>query len=270
MEVYALVGTSGTGKSHRAGIVAHDYNIPLIIDDGLLIRHGKLLAGKSAKREDTKIAAVRTALFSDKGHRQEVRQAIKLAGEDSILVLGTSVKMVERIVETLGLPEISTMINIEDITTEEDIQRARRIREREGKHVIPVPTIEVKSRFLGYFINPLQLLFNKGEETIKQEKTIVRPKFSYYGNLIIYNNVIVELLEDHLKGYQEVKQFKGIRVDKNKEGLKILFKLVLSYGLNIPEYVRGLQNSLQEHLEKLTGIIVLRIDVEVSSLVVEE
>lgn len=270
MEVFVLVGSSGTGKSHRAGIVAHEYDIPLIIDDGLLIWNGKILAGKSAKREETKLAAVRTALFSDQEHREEVRRAIKRVAEDKILILGTSVKMVERIVETLDLPGISKLINIEDIATEEELRIAKRVREKEGKHVIPVPAIEVKSRFLGYFINPLELFFNKGKETIKEEKTIVRPKFSYYGNLIIYNNVIVDLLEYHLKKYQEIKQLKGVKVDKNKEGLKIMFRIVLQYGIVIPDFVKGLQQSLQSFLGQVTGIAVLKIDVEVSSLYVGE
>ena len=34
MEIMALVGASGTGKSHRALVVAHEHNIDTIIDDG--------------------------------------------------------------------------------------------------------------------------------------------------------------------------------------------------------------------------------------------
>ena len=38
MYICALVGPSGTGKSHRALWVAKEHNIDYIIDDGLLIR----------------------------------------------------------------------------------------------------------------------------------------------------------------------------------------------------------------------------------------
>ena len=38
MEVYAFVGSSGTGKSYRAQMVARKYNIRYIIDDGILIK----------------------------------------------------------------------------------------------------------------------------------------------------------------------------------------------------------------------------------------
>ena len=51
MKVFALVGKSGTGKSHQSMRVARENNINYIIDDGLLISDNKILAGKSAKKE---------------------------------------------------------------------------------------------------------------------------------------------------------------------------------------------------------------------------
>ena len=50
MKVYALVGRSGTGKSHHSMWVARENNIDYIIDDGLLVSDNKIIAGKSAKR----------------------------------------------------------------------------------------------------------------------------------------------------------------------------------------------------------------------------
>jgi ABC-type dipeptide/oligopeptide/nickel transport system ATPase component len=49
-KVFALVGESGTGKSFRAKLVAQKYGIEFIIDDGLLIRDNRILAGHSAKK----------------------------------------------------------------------------------------------------------------------------------------------------------------------------------------------------------------------------
>jgi len=64
IEVIALVGPSGTGKSHHAMWVAQEYGCRAIIDDGLLISGSRIVAGKSAKREETKTAAVRRAVFT--------------------------------------------------------------------------------------------------------------------------------------------------------------------------------------------------------------
>ena len=76
MKVYALVGKSGTGKSHHSMWVARENNIDYIIDDGLLVSDNQIIAGKSAKREPTKVASVRRAIFSDKIHQDEVKKAI--------------------------------------------------------------------------------------------------------------------------------------------------------------------------------------------------
>jgi ABC-type dipeptide/oligopeptide/nickel transport system ATPase component len=71
MEVYALVGKAGTGKSYRAMGVAHEKEIDLVVDDGVLINGTRKLAGKSAKKEQTKISAVKRALFFHEDHRAE-------------------------------------------------------------------------------------------------------------------------------------------------------------------------------------------------------
>ena len=92
--VYALVGESGTGKSFRSKLLAEQYNINAIIDDGLLIQDEKIIAGHSAKREKTYMGAVRAALFDDKEHRDSVAKVLKKAHLKKILILGTSEKMV--------------------------------------------------------------------------------------------------------------------------------------------------------------------------------
>jgi ABC-type dipeptide/oligopeptide/nickel transport system ATPase component len=50
IKVFALVGASGTGKSFRAKLVAQKHEIEYIIDDGLLIKNNRILAGHSAKK----------------------------------------------------------------------------------------------------------------------------------------------------------------------------------------------------------------------------
>ncbi len=269
MKVYALVGPSGTGKSHRAEMVAHKYNISLIIDDGLLIRDGKILAGRSAKREETKMAAIRTALLYNQDQVNDIKKGIKISGEDKILILGTSKKMVEQIIKVLELPVISKLIRINSIASEEEMRKAQEVRKKEGKHVIPVPIIEVKSQFPGYFINPLELFFNNDDKPIKKEKTIVRPKFSYYGNLIIYNNVIIELIQQFIKKKDKIKSVKKIKVNKNKIGLKLSFNIILQYGIKIPVFVNRLMFSLKEYIEDFTGLKVLSFSIKIESLYLE-
>ena len=201
MDVIALVGPSGTGKSHRALQVAQEHNADAIIDDGILIQNGHIIAGESAKTEKSKIMAVRRAIFVLPGHAEEVREAIQRIQPHRILVIGTSENMVHKIAQTLRLPSIQLIIRIEDIASRAEMDLARFHRVKEGKHIIPVPTIELKPHFSGYLIDPLQSIFKRSRVRRRKlgEKSIVRPVFSYYGKLIINDKVIREVVERVVK-----------------------------------------------------------------------
>ena len=122
IKVYAFVGPSGTGKSYRAQMVASQNNIHYIIDDGLLIDENEVLAGTSAKKAPTKIETVRHALFIEKDEQDEMRKALKKYKPESLLILGTSDKMIAKIRESLGLPELEKTIYINEIATEEEME----------------------------------------------------------------------------------------------------------------------------------------------------
>lgn len=112
MKVFAFVGPSGSGKSYRATWVANEAGMECIIDDGLLIRGNELLSGYSAKKEPTKIGSIRRALFRDPEHAARVREAILRYQPESILILGTSDKMVAEIAKTLAIEPIVRTIRI--------------------------------------------------------------------------------------------------------------------------------------------------------------
>ncbi len=275
MDVIALVGPSGTGKSHRALQVAREHDADAIIDDGILIKDGHIIAGESAKTEKSRIMAVRRAIFVLPGHAEEVRAAIKKIQPHRILVIGTSENMVHKIAKTLCLPSIQLIVRIEDIASNSDIAKAQFHRLREGKHIIPVPTIELKPHFSGYLINPLQSIFKKSNIRRRKlgEKSIVRPVFSYYGKLIIDDKVIYRIVERLLKAREFIKILKSITVQhlfKNDEdrGLKISCEVVLGYGSHIPTLVRQTQSNIREAVEFTTGIIVHAVDISIRALYV--
>ena len=97
MKTYALVGESGTGKSYNSINVAARYKLDYIIDDGILINKNKIMAGTSAKKAPTVVAAIKRAIFDDKEHRTEVVSAIERLSPKGILILATSEKMAQKI-----------------------------------------------------------------------------------------------------------------------------------------------------------------------------
>jgi len=270
MKVIALVGGSGTGKSHKALLIAHKEHIEYIIDDGLLIKKDKILAGLSAKKEANRIQAIRRAIFFEKEHAQSVRDVINQENPKKIMVLGTSKDMVDKIVQTLELPPVSQTFFIEDISSEKEIQLARASRSREGTHIIPLPGIEVQRKFPINLVESLEIFYRKryGNRKIG-ERTVVRPPFSYFGKLFISENAILDIIFFTIKDIKEVIRVGKTKIDINEEGILIQMNLILRYGKNIPDIVRRIQENLKKELDYITGINIIKINVLVEDLLME-
>lgn len=276
MKVYAFVGPSGTGKSYRAQMVASEKNINYIIDDGLLIKGNTVVAGISAKKAPTKIETVRNALFTKDEQKQEMQKVIKKYKPESILILGTSDEMVDKIAQNLGFPEISERIYIQDVATEEEMETARRIRVTQGKHVIPVPTFEIKKEFSGYLLDPLQIFKSKGKgkEPYISEKSIIRPTFSYMGNFQISDTVFRQIIEYISKKSKGIYKISKIRIDRHQtnedDGLYIYLEVVIVYGYNIAETINDLKRKIKREIENLTAMNILAMEVTVKNIYVPE
>ena len=268
--VYAFVGPSGTGKSYRAQMVAGEKQTHFIIDDGLLINDNKVIAGKSAKKAATKIETVKKALFLNEEEKKEIQKAIKKYKVKSILILGTSDGMVEKIAENLGLPKISETTYINDVATEEEMKTARNIRITEGKHVIPVPTFEIKKDFSGYLLDPLQIFKTKGkgQKPYISEKSIIRPTFSYLGNFTISDSVfrqIAEIIADKMPAIHKVLRS---RVQNYGEGPIIYLEVSIVYGYNIQNSLKEFKKNVIEDIDNLTAMNVVKIDIVAKNIAV--
>lgn len=271
MDVIALVGPAGSGKSHRAGMVAYQYDCDAIIDDGLLIRNGRIVAGTSAKREENKIAAVRRAIFLDEQHREEVRSALWSAKPKRVLVLGTSEDMVIRICEALDLPHPETIIRIEDIATPAQIRLARRKREQEGKHVIPAPTFEVKKTFSGYLVDPLRYFLKRDQDVapVALEKSVVRPTFSSLGRFFIADTVVASIATHAAESVEGVARVGRVVVESRREGVQVDVELTLRYGYPVWDVLRQAQKAVAEQIEYMTALNVLAVNLDARRLMVE-
>ena len=272
IKVYAFVGPSGTGKSYRAQMVASEKNINFIIDDGLLIKDNEVIAGESAKKAPTKIETVKHALFYKDEEKEEIIKALKKYKPESILILGTSDGMVEKIAANLGLPEISEITYISDVATQEEMETARRIRVTEGKHVIPVPTFEIKKDFSGYLLDPLQIFKTKGkgQQPYISEKSIIRPTFSYMGNFTISDTVFRQILEYLASKTPGIYKIQKIRVQNYGEGPAIYMEVTVVYGFNLIDGIKQFKIKAKKEIEKLTAMNVEEFEVVVKNVYVPQ
>lgn len=268
IKIVAFVGPSGTGKSHRAQMVAKNKGIEYIIDDAVLIHQNRLIAGTSAKRANTKIEAVKRALFSFEGQAEEMKAAIKAKKPEAILILGTSDDMIQKIIRNLELPEVSETVYIEDVSSPQEIALARSVRMSEGKHVIPVPTFEIKKDFSGYLLDPLQIFRWKGKGTapFMTEKSIIRPTFSYLGNYIISDNVLRAIITYISKDVLGIYKIQKIKIENYPDGMVAYIEVILEYGHNLPEIMKELKEKAKKEIDRLTAMNVLDIQITAKGL----
>lgn len=269
MRLIAFIGSSGTGKSHRALWVARENGLDFIIDDGLLIHENSIIAGMSAKKAPTKIGSVKVALFTEDSHRKDVKDAIKKHSPKGLLILGTSVGMVKKIAANLELGEFEKRITIEEVASPYEIEQARSTRINQGKHVIPVPAMQLKKQFSGYFLDPLQLFRRKGKGEFQKigEKSVVRPTFSYFGNYTISDYAIYQVVNHIIVNMTQMEKVSRFRINNGPDGLYIDLDVIMIFGYNLIEAVKKAQLLIKEELDRFAGFNVNSLTINVKSLV---
>jgi len=273
IKVFALVGESGTGKSFRAKLVAQKYGIEHIIDDGLLIKENKILAGHSAKKEKTFLAAVKVALFDEKAHRDEIARKLQSEKIKKILVLGTSDKMVNKISARLQMPAPRKIIKIEDIASQEEIDKAIRTRRIEGKHVIPVPSIEIKRSYPGIFHDAIRIFKKKinpvgiGPTPSVHEKSVVRPEYSKRGKVIISESALSQMVIHCVDEYNQNIRIKKIIVHDNEMGYSFVITIDVPYDIQLGGNMHELQNYVIDNIERYTGILIEEVNIIIDKII---
>ncbi len=268
MEVIAFVGPSGSGKSHRAIGISHEHHCDAIIDDGILIKGAKILGGSSAKNAESRIQAVRRAIFSDDAHADEVRRALAVSDIKRLLILATSDNMIQKIIDKLVLPQPTYTVYISDIATKSEIKKAKESRLKYGKHIVPVPTVELKPHFTGYFADLPYNIFSKTKRKKVDNRSIVRPAFSFYGQLLIADYVIediINLIADKMLAVSKITQIQ-VKRRSDSRAISISIEVILYYGVNIFEVTKLLQKRIKEKVEYMTAMQVKNVDVSIRSL----
>lgn len=273
--VYALVGKSGTGKSFRAKLLAEKLGIPYIIDDGLLIHGETILAGRSAKQEKLYVTAIKTALFTDKQHREGVVKVLREQKVKKILLLGTSSKMVEKQAKRLDLPPITQMIQIEEIASQKDIEDAIKSRFEEGKHVIPVPAIEVKRDYAQILSDSIRIFFSwdKRRDGVKKsrffEKSIVQPDYHEEvtgGKVVITEAALTQMVFHCIDEYDDEINVKKVKIKVHTSGYSIALHIVVSYGKTLNSELEQLRKYICDMIQRYTGIIIETLEISVDEI----
>ena len=135
-----------------------------------------------------------------------------------------------------------------------------------------MPTFEIKKDFSGYFLDPLQIFRRKGKGyfQLDDEKSVVRPTFSYLGNYTISDYTIYQIVEYVVLGLKGVSKISRFRTENRPDGTYIEMDLVLIYGCMIRPLIQEIQCKISEEVEKLTALNIKQVNVTVKSLIIEK
>ena len=266
VKVYALVGKSGTGKSFRAKLVSQKHKLDIIIDDGLLIKDQKIIAGRSAKKERVYLSAIKTALFDDPVHRREVRAALEDQEFKRVLIIGTSEKMVRKIADRLNLPAPFRVIRIEEVATREEIEKAVNSRKDTGKHVIPVPAIEVARNYPHLLYETVRVFLKRGKFFLSKkaagfEKSVVRPEFGTKGKVTISETALHCADE-----YDPSFRIKKVTVRTSAPGYILNIFVEIPFGKQLSGNIHDFHEYIVENIERYTGIMIAKADIIIDQI----
>ena len=266
IEVYAFVGPAGTGKSHRATHVAKQNGIEVIIDDGLVISRGRILAGRSAKSEVNRLRAIRRAIFEYQDHREEVIRYLSKHPPEKLMILATSIEMIAKIVGRLGLNFPVKVIYIHDIATPEEIEAALKERREKKQHVVPVAKAQIQKNFAGKLVSQIRGFF-RGRDKDDSRNTIVKPLLSFNGRVTIESDAIIEICRKLLEYGNHVKKIRETELETFDEAITVNIELDLNLGnKSALDIAKHLQRTVRMGLSYLTGMEVKQVNIHVNEI----
>ncbi|MDR1979290.1 MAG: hypothetical protein LBQ42_11215 [Synergistaceae bacterium] len=266
IEVLAFVGAAGTGKSQRASQVARQYGIDFVIDDGLLVSKGQIMAGKSAKSEKNLVRAIRRALFEYAPHRVEVVSFLASHVPCKVMVIATSNSMMEKIVEKLGLPRPQRIIDITEVASHEEIDNALKERREKKQHVVPVSRTQIQRNFAGKLVSQLKDLF-KSKDRQDDNRTVVKPPFSFDGRVTIEEEAILAMIRRLIVMGDHVHQVRELNLVPDGDVLNVNLVLDIKLGDKNALYLaRLLQKKLSVGLSFFTGMEVKKVNIRINEV----
>ena len=223
-------------------------------------------------------AAMRTALFNYDDHRESVKAAIAEYDPATLMIIGTSDRMTDLVADQLGIGPIEERIYIEDVTTPEEREIAKHFRQDEGEHVIPAPVGQLRRDFAGYFMDPIKSFINmargnavqddkKTEDEDPDDRTVVRPTFSYFGSFTISEQVIRDIIRIAAEKYDS----HIVVVDRMNNGKQQNMTVTIDVmAVRDPESVDkciGLQKDVFDALSSMTAFTIESVNVRIRDIV---
>jgi uncharacterized alkaline shock family protein YloU len=178
--------------------------------------------------------------------------------------------MIQKIAVRLQLPQPGNIIHIEEIATREEIDKAIRSRQVEGKHVIPVPAIEIKRNSPLNFFNAVRV-FQKKKSAANPaekiyEKSVVRPEFSKKGRISISEAALTQMVMHCVLEYNQAVRVKKLGIKTDMHGYKLTITIDVPFGTQLTGEIHNMQEYIIDNIEKYTGILIEEVSIIIDKI----
>ena len=135
------------------------------------------------------------------------------------------------------------------------------------------PTMELKPYFKGYMVDPLHFLRNRKKEPKRfsewNERSVVRPVFSYYGKLTFSDKVIESLVNYAAGGLKRIK-IRHVRSKKSESqvnGLILYLDVTVRTGTpqEIRDVIHTMRDKVQREIEYTTGMSLESMKINITT-----
>ncbi len=178
--------------------------------------------------------------------------------------------MVHKICAALKLPEPKKMIKIEDVATADEIETAINHRATHGRHVIPVPSIEVRRNYPRIMGDSVKVIWRRGLGLLRRdktyEKTVVRPEFSTKGAVQISEAALSQMVMHCVDEFTPGIEISRLNIKYDQRGYRIDVHVRVPYRLELKGSIYSLQQYIVEHVERFTGIIIDELNIIIDNV----
>jgi uncharacterized alkaline shock family protein YloU len=181
--------------------------------------------------------------------------------------------MVNKIAARLQLPPPHKFVKIEDIATQDEIEKAIRTRRIEGKHVIPVPSIEIKRSYPQIFYKAINIFKQKARLPLispiprMHEKSVVRPESSKRGKVEISEAALSQMVIHCAAEKKPEIRIKKIVVRDDERGYRLVITINVPYTSQLGGDIHDLQQYIIDNIERYTGILIEEVNIVIDKII---
>ncbi|MBQ7068377.1 MAG: hypothetical protein IJM82_04360, partial [Synergistaceae bacterium] len=238
----------------------------VIIDDGLVISRGRILAGRSAKSEINRLRAIKRAIFEYEDHRNEVVRYLTRNPPKKLMILATSEGMIDKIISRLGLNNPVKIINITDISSSEEIEAALRERREKKQHVVPVAKAQIQNNFAGKLVSQIRGFF-RGRDKDESRNTIVKPLFSFNGKVVISSDALMAMCKKLISHEGHVRKIREVDIETYDDKIRVSIEIDLNLGnRSALSIAKTLQRKIRMGLSFFTGMEIRQVNIRVNEI----